>query len=228
MDLEQRRLWNENHKKLTGIILDPLRHTNTIELFLLQHAWLYSSRLGNTPITTLEDELFKGMREETLRQYPVACPDTRNSIIWHIWHITRIEDMTMNILVNHDQQVLFSGNRYKELNVRFTHSGNDMSEEEIAELSSNMDINALLSYRLEVGLRTRQIIQSLQPGHFKQKVDPDLLRELVDQGAVKEDSNWLIEYWGKKNIAGLILMPATRHHFLHLNKSIRIKKRIQK
>ncbi|MGE6256884.1 hypothetical protein ACQKCU_03065 [Heyndrickxia sporothermodurans] len=43
-----------------------------------------------------------------------------------------------------------------------------------------------------------------------------------------ENANWLAEYWSKKTIAGLILMPATRHIFLHLNKCIRIKDKIHK
>ncbi|WP_198510326.1 hypothetical protein [Bacillus solitudinis] len=46
------------------------------------------------------------MDEKTFRQYSVSNPDTRNSIAWHLWHITRIEDMTMNLLVIDKQQVL--------------------------------------------------------------------------------------------------------------------------
>lgn len=228
MDLNQRRQWNENHKILTNILLKPVEHDNAVQLFLGQHALLYSSSLTQIPVHTLEDELFKDIKEETLRKYPVTAPDTRNSIIWHVWHITRIEDMTMNVLVAHDDQVYHAGNWGKQLNVEYVHSGNDMTDDEIAELSSDIDISSLLQYRMEVGRKTREIISSLQPGDFKRKVEANRMKALEEQGSVKKESSWLLEYWGKKNIAGLVLMPATRHNFLHLNKSIRIKQRIQK
>lgn len=228
MDMVQRKIWNENHKKLTEIILNPNEHENTIELFLNQHAKLFSSKLTQSEHITLEDELMAGIKEETLRQYPVKSPDTKNSIIWHLWHITRIEDMTMNILVNNDEQIYHSGNWLNQLKVDFVHSGNGMSEEEVHELSRKIDISALIAYRLEVGRKTREIIGSILPGQFKQKVDPNRISKLEEQGAVKREESWLLDYWGKKTIAGLILMPATRHNFLHLNKSIRIKQRIQK
>jgi hypothetical protein len=228
MDLNQKKLWNENHKKLTNIILKPLEHENAIELFLGQHALLYSSRLNQMPVQSLEDELFNDIKMETLRKYPVIAPDTKNSIVWHIWHITRIEDMTMNILVNNNDQVYYSGNWYKQLKVNFVHSGNGVTEDEVAELSSNIDISSLLLYRLEVGRKTRVIISSLQPGEFNRKVETKSIKILEDQCAVKKEASWLLEYWGNKSIAGLVLMPATRHNFLHLNKSIRIKQRIQK
>lgn len=228
MDLHQRQLWNEDHKKLTSIIQKPTEHENVIELFLNQHALLYSSKMDNSQVITLEDELLNNITEETFRKYPVVSPGTKNSIIWHIWHIARIEDMTMNILVSNNDQVLDSGEWNKKLKIDYIHSGNEMSEMEVAELSSNIDINALLSYRIEVGRNTRAIIKSLQPGQFKQSVASVKIKKLLDQGAVKKEATWLLEYWGKKNIAGLILMPATRHNFLHLNKSIRIKNKIQK
>ncbi|MEK4512013.1 DinB family protein [Paenibacillus sp. FSL K6-2524] len=228
MDLQQRQLWNEDHKRLTSIIQKPTEHEKSIELFLNQHALLYSSKMDNSQVNTLEDDLLNNITDETFRKYPVVSPGTKNSIVWHIWHIARIEDMTMNILVSNNDQVLDSGEWNKKLKIDYIHSGNEMTEMEVAELSSNIDINALLSYRIEVGRKTRAIIKSLQPGQFKQSVESVKIKKLLDQGAVKKEATWLLEYWGKKNIAGLILMPATRHNFLHLNKSIRIKDKIQK
>ncbi|MCL6604839.1 MAG: DinB family protein [Paenibacillus sp.] len=228
MDMTERKIWNENHKRLTEIILNPNEHANAIELFLSQHAFLFSSKMFKSELTTLEDELFQNISEETLRKYPVTCPDTRNSIVWHLWHITRIEDMTMNVLVSDNDQVFHTGNWDKHLQVKFMHSGNGMSEDEVKELSQNIIIPALLSYRLEVGRKTREIISSIVPGQFKQKVEPARINKLEQQGAVKKEETWLLEYWGNKNIAGLVLMPATRHNFVHLNKSIRIKQKIQK
>ncbi|WP_245546954.1 DinB family protein [Evansella cellulosilytica] len=166
--------------------------------------------------------------DNTFRQYPVPNHDTSNSIAWHLWHITRVEDMTMNILVLNEQQVLHTSNWLEKMNLSFTHSGNDMSKEDIALLSSNVDFNSLLEYRAAVGKRTQEIISLLSPGHFNMKVEQERIKRLFDENAVMKNSKWLAEYWSKKDIAGLLLMPATRHIFLHLNKCVRIKDKLHK
>ncbi|GIN70245.1 hypothetical protein J14TS2_07200 [Bacillus sp. J14TS2] len=109
MDVKERRIWNQNHKILTEIIQKPEKHAQTIQLFLSQHALLHSSSIGNTSRTTLEDVLLNDLDEVTFRKYPVANPDTKNSIAWHLWHIARIEDMTINLLIADTQQVLYIG-----------------------------------------------------------------------------------------------------------------------
>lgn len=228
MDLKQRRVWNENHKKLKEIILKPEYHSKAIQLFLSQHSLLHNSSIGNIAENTLEDEVLRDLDESILRQYPVQNPDTKNSIAWHLWHITRIEDMTMNILAAGGQQVFTTANWLEKLNIPFAHSGNDMSEEDIAVLSASIDIESLLAYRAAVGRRTQEMVSSLKPGEFKLKVDQNRITRLFDEGAVALNSKWLADYWSKKTIAGLILMPATRHIFLHLNKCIRIKDKLHK
>ena len=65
----------------------------------------------------------------------------------------------------------------------------------------------------------------IQPEDFKQKVDQSHLQQVMDEGAVVEAAQDLIDYWGRRNVAGLLLMPATRHNFVHLNEALRIKLR---
>jgi DinB superfamily len=225
MDLEQRRIWNKNHKLLTEIILNPSEHDRAIELILTQHALLYSSKMGDSSYPTLEDSILENLDETTIRKYPVNAPDTKNSIAWHLWHIARVEDMTINILVANSQQVL-SENWLEKMNIRFSHSGNSMSDDDIAELSSCIDKDALLQYRIAVGQQTRRVIASLQPGEFKEKVEESRIDRLFDEGAIIQEARGIAEYWSKKNIGGLVLMPATRHNFLHLNKCMRIKNKL--
>ena len=228
MDLNQRKEWNQNHKKLTSIILKPNEHKTAVAIFLNQHRLLHASGMSNSPVATLEDDLMNDMSEEIFRQYPAEAPDTKNSIAWHLWHVTRIEDMAMNVLLVGDQQVLHTDHWAEKLKVKYVHSGNEMTAYEIADLSATIDIQALMAYRMEVGRRTREVVSSLSPGAFKHKVDPKRLGRLEEQGAVKKEASWLPDYWGGKTIGGLILMPATRHIFLHLNKSIRVKERMLK
>ncbi|WP_054955567.1 DinB family protein [Paenibacillus dakarensis] len=228
MDLIQRRQWNENHKRLTNMILKSAEHQASVDLFMEQHRLLHSSRMSQSPVATLEDELIKDLREETFRKYPVIARDTKNSILWHVWHITRIEDMTMNVLVNNDEQVFYSGKWNEKLGVEYLHSGNEMTELEIADLSEQINISSLMAYRMEVGRKTREVVSGLTPGDFNKKVKVERISMLKEQNAVKKEALCLLDYWSKKTVAGLILMPATRHIFLHLNKSIHLKEKIQK
>jgi hypothetical protein len=34
------------------------------------------------------------------------------------------------------------------------------------------------------------------------------------------------EYWGGLTLAGLLLMPPTRHNLIHLNECVKIKKKV--
>jgi len=46
----------------------------------------------------------------------------------------------------------------------------------------------------------------------------DLQRILEEETASKDEAAiWLIDFWGRKNVSGLLLMPSTRHHVIHIN-----------
>ena len=73
-------------------------------------------------------------------------------------------------------------------------------------------------------------VEPVAPNKWKGKdlikmVDLSRLRRVKAEGAVLANSTGLIDYWGRKNIAGLLLMPPTRHCFVHLNEAARVKKR---
>ncbi|NIS79815.1 MAG: hypothetical protein GTO14_06325 [Anaerolineales bacterium] len=63
---------------------------------------------------------------------------------------------------------------------------------------------------------------------FRKDVDPARLQQVLFEGAVVEAAQGLIDYWSRRNIAGLLLMPATRHNFVHLNEAQRIKRKVMK
>jgi hypothetical protein len=49
----------------------------------------------------------------------------------------------------------------------------------------------------------------------------------MDEGAVVAAAKGVVEYWGRRNTAGLLLMPATRHNLVHLNEALWLKGRRQ-
>jgi hypothetical protein len=66
------------------------------------------------------------------------------------------------------------------------------------------------------------------PKQWKQQVDSVRLKRVLDEGAVTPEAIEIINYWGKRTTAGLLLMPPTRHNFLHLNEAMRIKRKVIK
>lgn len=93
-------------------------------------------------------------------------------------------------------------------------------------LSQKVSIEALHAYRLAIGRRAREIAQTIEPGSLKQKVDPARLETIREQNAVLPEAAEIIAYWGGRTLAGLLLMPPTRHNFLHLNEALRIRQKI--
>ena len=139
--------------------------------------------------------------------------------------MARIEDTAMNILVAGNQQILLTNNWLEQMKITVRNTGNAMDDEGVSKLSDTIDIEALRAYRLAVGRRTREIVKQLPPEVLKQEVDPSRLQQVMDEGAVVEEARGLIDYWSRRNLAGLLLMPATRHNFIHLNEALRLKQR---
>lgn len=187
---------------------------------MAQHAMVHDKKISRLGVWSFEDELWKGLSEETIRTIP---PEGEHSIAWIIFHIARIEDITMNMLVAGTQQVYKRDEWAKRLKSTIHHSANKMDDDDVARLSASLDINALREYRRSVGRRTREVVRKIKSDQFKQKVEPIRLERLLKEGAMIEEAMEVIDYWSKRTIAGLLLMPPTRHNYLHINEAFRIK-----
>jgi hypothetical protein len=223
MDTYRKSLHNRQ-TELRRIMTRFDQHDKAIALFLRQHAMLHAARMAQTEPWSFEDEILDDMTAEQIRRIP---RNRDHSVAWCIWHIARIEDVTMNLLVAGSPQVLHRDNWLEPMKITVPHTGNAMAEEGLATLSATIDIEALRAYRLAVGRRTREIVKQLQPEDLKQPVDPACLQQVWAEGAVVEAASGIVDYWSKRTIAGLLLMPATRHSLVHLNEALQLKQRRQ-
>jgi hypothetical protein len=164
------------------------------------------------------------MTEEQVRRIPRNC---EHSVAWIIWHIARCEDITMNLLVAGSPQMLNQDDWLERVKTPICHTGNEMDVADIADFSTAVDIQALRAYRVAVGRRTREIVKHLEPEDLKRKVDPARLQRVWDEGAVVQAASGIVDYWGKRDVAGLLLMPASRHLIVHLNEALKLKRRRQ-
>jgi len=220
-----RKHWNEQLKLLRQALNNPEEHQTAIDLFLRQHTMVHDEEMSQMGLPSFADEVWEGANEAIIRCLP---PKFEHSIAWIIWHISRIEDMTMNVLLEGKTQVFYQDDWLKKLNITVLHTGNVvMDHANVTELSQSIDIDALKAYRRTVGRSTQQQVASLQPDELQRKVNPARLQSLLEDGSVAREAMGLIEYWGSLTIAGLLLMPPTRHNFVHLNEALKVKKKCQ-
>ena len=57
-------------------------------------------------------------------------------------------------------------------------------------------------------------------------MEPSHLQQVWVEGAVAEAASGSVDYWGKRNSAGLLLLPARRHNLVHLNEALKLIRRL--
>lgn len=217
-----RQYWNEQQKKLDQALKRTQDHAQALDLFLNQHAMVHAAGAFQAGLWSFDDEAWDGVSDAAARRVPQGFI---HSIAWMLWHTARCEDITLNLLVAGGEQVLLSGGWLEKLNVAARDTGNEMSEEELAAFNAEIELHALHDYRAAVALRTREIVLSIPPGGFQQKVLPERVPRLIAEGAVVPTAAYLVDYWSGRTTGGLLRMPATRHHMVHFNECLRLKKK---
>lgn len=207
--------------KLRKLIKPRKTFGEAIDLALEIHAVTHTSVVSGVSVPTFCDGILDGLADE---DYSVMPTEKDETIAWHFWHIARIEDLAGNLLIAEQDQI-FNDEWMKRMNVTVKDTGNAMTNEEIIDFSETIDKQELIHYRNAVGCRTRDILKSLIPDDLKRKPKEEFLERLVSEGGLLEckDSIWLKNFWGKHTVSGLILLPLTRHHMMHLPDSITIK-----
>lgn len=216
---------SERHKELSTVIRKADRLEEARQKFFDLHGQLHRSAVSGG-VRNEVDLLLDDLLPEEYRIMPTQKDET---IAWVLWHVARIEDLTMNFLVAGSAQI-FDNKWKKRLNVSITDTGNALTDDEILELSGQLDIDSLLAYRDAVGTQTREIVGALAAGEMKRKVSPQGIEAIRQAGGVteQEESAWLLEYWGKKDVAGILLMPPTRHLIMHFNDCCKWKQGMRK
>jgi len=219
----QRKAWNQQQQALRQSLarLDDL--PGVIELFLGQHAMLHAAGMSRMGLYSFQDEILAGLTVAQMRLIP---RNFDHSIAWVVWHMTRIEDATMNLLVAGSAQILHEEGWLERMAIPARDTGNLMDPASVVELSAAIIVEELLAYRQSVGRRTRLIVSQIQAPVLKQAVDPARLQRMTAEGAVRPQAGDLLEYWGGLTISGLLLMPPTRHPFVHWNEALWIKQKI--
>lgn len=220
-----RKICLKQQTELRSLLEDPSQFDQAERLFMSQHAMLHSKKIDPTGPWSFEDEILGDMPEDQVRRIPEG---SEHSAAWLVWHIARCEDLTMNLLVAGSPQILGQEGWLERIQSPVRDTGNAMDEAAVAKFSNAVDIHALRAYRLAVGRRTREIVKGLQPGDLKRKVEPSRVQQIRDEGGVVAAAESILEYWSRRNVAGLLLMPATRHNLIHLTEALQLKRKFER
>lgn len=215
--------WNRRQRELRRLLESGEDHAAALDLFNRQHAQLHTASMAGTENWSYEDELLDGISEAQFRSIP---DKGEHSIAWVLWHIARVEDVTMNLLVAKRKQVLHDGEWQGSLGSPIEHTGNEMSRTQIEALSASLDLAALRAYRQAVGQRTRAVVMKLRPEEMGRKPSPQSPDRIWTERAVLPEAKAIVDYWSRRTVVGLLLMPPTRHLLVHLNEAAAIKQQL--
>ena len=198
--------WNIQQKALKELIGKKDTFDKAKDLYLSMHRYLHFSDNDNT----LMDQLWKMLDKKDFSIMPTTKDVT---IAWNIWHITRIEDLTVNILLNCSEQI-YNKKWQKKMKVSVTDTGNAMTDDEIMELSRNMNIEVLKEYRKVVGDKIENLKDELE--NLKLKLKPenlsneDIRKQILDECTNGEYSRDLsvLTYYKIRKENGLVVSIA--------------------
>lgn len=194
-------------------------------------------KMGMDTLFRLRSQLMQTLvsfKEELCREDFNAIPFINadgyhsKTIAYSVWHIFRIEDIVAHTVINDEEQVFFAGNYQERIHSPIITTGNELMKQQIAAFSEQLNLEELYSYIFEVRKSTEKMLEQLSYEELKRKIPEERKRNLQSLHVVSdnEKAGWLIDYWCKKDIRGLIQMPFSRHWIMHTEACLRIKNKI--
>ena len=203
--------YSERHKVILSQLKKELSFydgiKNLIDLredLFLNHVEKYFSRLSKDDFCKIPFAGSTGNKDAT--------------ISWSIYHVFRIEDIICHNFISNDEQIFFAQNYQKKMNCSVITTANEMNDEQMIEFSKDLNPDELFSYAKEVKNVSQKVLSNLTFKQAKEKVSEQQKQKLLMQNVVSTNPEafWLVDYWCKKNIRGLLQMPFSRHWIMHI------------
>ena len=141
---EDRRRWSHQHGELRDALKQPKDIQAVLDHFLPVHAYMHAADMSGQEGWSFTDEVWAGVSSDLARRIPAGI---EHSFVWIFWHLARIEDITMNLLIGGRAQVIDQEDWLSKTRAPFRHAGNDITPAEMAALNAEIDIDALRAYR---------------------------------------------------------------------------------
>ncbi|MCC6178668.1 MAG: DinB family protein [Chloroflexi bacterium] len=191
-------------------------------ILLLDHTRIHAARTSSEADLaaaggfTMQDACLRGLEEAHLRAVP--GPGLM-SIVWHAWHLTRIEDLIVNTGLRGMSEILDRGDWLARLKVDERLVGTGDTDDEVRAFGERVDVTALFDYRDAVGRETRAWIADLDLAALEEP--PDLTVRLAAAPAwVRERGAWLGRFYAGKSGLFLLTFPVANHAFMHWGQAL--------
>lgn len=213
--------YNELKLALQGTDIDKIREL-TLEVHAMVHPAEISGRTEKTIADYVLDYMLRGNQNELVpkEDYDVDLhyAGTRTvPLCWQFWHTYRIEDLVSNILMANQNQI-FNEEWQRKIGSPITDTGNALELDEAIAFGKEINVEALHEYMLAVGKNTRNILGNLTLVQINSMVPEEWVMRILEECGVTTDfrSVWLLVFWGRLTMGGMILTPMTDHHMMHL------------
>ena len=189
------------------------------ELFLQQHAAMHSAAVGGSKASAAE-RTFGGLTEAQMRVRP---REDLNSLAWLMWHIARVEDIFVNLVLSGRSQLCDDQWR-KRLRIARRDFGIGMTSLEVSELTEQVDIGALREYRDAVGRRTRDVIGAFRPEDWQGDITATALERAAAEGAFPAHrADMLVKGFADRPRAAVLSGIALHHSSAHMGEASTVR-----
>lgn len=213
--------YKQLQKALDGSNIEEIKKS-ALEVHALVHPAVVSGKTEKTLADYVLEYMLDGNQNELVPRkiFPTDLHyDGADTVpmCWQLWHTYRIEDLISNILMANQEQI-FNDDWQQKIGATITDTGNALELEQAIEFGKNINMSALRDYMIAVGKNTRKILDSLTLEQVKSMVPEEWVMKILEVGGVTTDfrSVWLLVFWGRLTVGGMILTPLTNHHMMHL------------
>jgi hypothetical protein len=191
-----------------------------VRFFLDLHA---ATHAGDVSGRTGPERWLDGLSDEQMRHRP---GEGLNSIVWLLWHMARTEDVAVNLVVAARAQV-FDDAWARRMNVSRRDMGTGMTADEVATLSAHADVTAVRRYRSAVGVRTREVIQTLPAAAWDEILSVADTTRAAAVGAFGPNDDWIDGVghrpWQGHARGHQLGQTAIRHNTAHIGEGVTVR-----
>jgi hypothetical protein len=162
----------------------------------------------------LQQLVCTGLSEDQLRQAaPGHC-----SIAWLLWHTARTEDVAINTVLRDAPEVLDQDGWLRRLGLTARDIGTGMTDDEVSEFGTRVDVAALRAYHTAVGAQTRAWLTTADLAELEGEVKAPGDR-LQASAALRERGAWVAEFWTGRPRSWFLTWVSIGHNYWHMGEA---------
>ena len=161
------------------------------------------------------------IKESDFRRSPIAGTQP---IVWLIWHMARVEDMGLSRFIWKKDQ-LYNQDWKEKINSDLSHYGTSMTEAEVADFATSVNVYSTLDYFQVVGNRTKEELAKLDVSTLNEVITEEEVKRIVtDEGMASSNAQWVIPHYVGKTRGWMLCHMGLTHNFRHFGQIVLVKK----